>query len=460
MKAALTPLYHWLPAAAQSSAASLYGYWLRYWRYGAETPKLVQEALERERWPAVRMQAWLEERQARLLERAASRVPHYRDLWLHRRIAGDRRSPSRLEHWPLLDKQAVRRNPVAFVADDCDPRRMLVERTSGTTGTPLKIFRSRRTLREAFAIYEARRRRWYSVGADEPWAFAGGQLVTPRERRQPPFWVWNRGLRQLYVSSYHLAPAQARASLEAIRAHGCVALWGYSSSLAALAAAATQPLPALRVAVTVAEPLTKLQRSRIERAFGVPVRETYGLVELVAAGGECEAGGMHWFPEFGAVESVDGELVATGLLDLDMPLIRFKTGDAVAMKSSGPPCACGRTLPLMGAIEGRRDDLFLSLDGRPVGRLSTVIKGDLPIVEAQFVQESRTKVRVIVAPDRGYGQDAEAFVRRALTERLGAMHFEFELVDRVPRGPNGKFRASVSRLRMPPTCEREKAAGC
>jgi phenylacetate-CoA ligase len=190
------------------------------------------------------------------------------------------------------------------------------------------------------------------------------------------------------------------------------------------------------------------------------VRETYGLVELVAAGGECEAGYVHGFPEFGATEEIDGELVATSLLDLDMPLIRFRTGDSVSLSSAGAGCSCGRTLPLMSTIEGRRDDLFWSLDGRPVGRLSTVIKGDLPIVEAQFVQESRTKVRVIVAPDRGYGADAEAFVRRALTERLGAMRFEFELVDRVPRGPNGKFRASVSKLRVPPTLEREKAAGC
>lgn len=459
MKAALTSLYHRLPAVAQPAMASLYGYWLRYWRYGPETPNLVEEALERERWPAARMRSWLEERQALALDRAARRVPYYRELWSRRRIAGDRRAWDRLEHWPALDKQTLQVQPEAFVADGCSPRRMLVERTSGTTGTPLTIYRSRRTLREAFAIYEARRRRWYGVGPDEPWAFAGGQLVAPRERLRPPFWVWNRGLRQLYVSSYHLAPEQARASLDAIRAQGCVALWGYSSSLAALAAVARKPLADLRVVVTVAEPLTPAQRKRIRESFGAPVRETYGLVELVAAGGECEAGRMHWFPEFGAVESVDGELVATSLLDLDMPLIRFRTGDSVTAAGTGA-CACGRTLPLMGAIEGRRDDLFWSVDGRPVGRLSTVIKGDLPIVEAQFVQESRTHVRVLVAPDRGYGADAEAFVRRALTERLGAMRFEFELVDRVPRGPNGKFRASVSKLRIPPTLEREKAAGC
>jgi phenylacetate-CoA ligase len=459
LKAALTPLYHRLPGPVQSVAASAFGYWLRRRRYGPETPRLVEEALERERWSTARLRGWTEERLAYALDRAVRRVPFYRDLWSARRIAGDRRSWERLEHWPLLEKQTLRKYPEAFVANDCDPRCMFVERTSGTTGTPLKLYRTRRTLRAAFAIYEARRRRWFGISRGDRWALAGGQLVAPRERTSPPFWVWNHGLRQLYISSYHLAPGQARASLEAIRFYGCRSLWGYPSSLAALATVAREPLSDVRVLITVAEPLTPSQRERIEQAFRVPVRETYGLVELVAAGGECEAGGMHAFPEFGFTESIEGELVSTSLLDLDMPLIRYRTGDAVAAASSPSACSCGRSLPLLGAIEGRCDDIFWTADGRPVGRLSTVVKGDLPVVEAQFVQETLGRVRVIVAPAPGYGADTEQFLRRALSERLGAMTFQFELVERVPRGPNGKFRASESRLRMPPL-EKEKAAGC
>ena len=33
----------------------------------------------------------------------------------------------------------------------------------------------------------------------------GGQLVAPVTQTKPPFWVWNAGLNQLYLSSYHLS---------------------------------------------------------------------------------------------------------------------------------------------------------------------------------------------------------------------------------------------------------------
>ena len=41
-------LYHRLPAWARPVAVSLRGYYLKSWRYGPETERLVKEALERE----------------------------------------------------------------------------------------------------------------------------------------------------------------------------------------------------------------------------------------------------------------------------------------------------------------------------------------------------------------------------------------------------------------------------
>ena len=63
----LLRLYHRLPAAARSATATLRGLYLRSWRYGAETERLIEEALARELWSAEQWQAWREERLARLL---------------------------------------------------------------------------------------------------------------------------------------------------------------------------------------------------------------------------------------------------------------------------------------------------------------------------------------------------------------------------------------------------------
>ena len=88
----LLRLYHRLPAPARSAAATVRGFYLRVWRYSADTERLIEEALARERWTPERWRAWQEERLAAQLERAATRVPYYRDAWQARRRAGDRAS--------------------------------------------------------------------------------------------------------------------------------------------------------------------------------------------------------------------------------------------------------------------------------------------------------------------------------------------------------------------------------
>ena len=53
-------LYHRLPSAARSAAASLRGYYLRWWRYGRDTDRLIAEALERDGWTATQWDRWRE----------------------------------------------------------------------------------------------------------------------------------------------------------------------------------------------------------------------------------------------------------------------------------------------------------------------------------------------------------------------------------------------------------------
>ena len=443
--------YHRLPPWGQSLAASLRGWQLQRRRYGPETPRLVDEALDREHWSTNRIRAYQQERLAYVLDRAARFVPHYRELWSERRRRGDRRSWHLLENWPLLSKQELRKRPESFVADDQRVSQMSADHTSGTTGTPLKLLRSRRTVRARYAIYDARHRGWYQNARADPWAMAGGQLVTPRERVAPPFWVWNWPMRQLYISSYHLAPDQARASLAEIARRGCRYLWGYPSTIQALAEAAGPKAPSLAAVVTNAEPLLPSQRQVIERAFSCPVRETYGMVELVAAAGECEHGAQHLVPEFGWIEQPDDsdEFVATSLLDQDMPLIRYRTGDHGVLDTVGK-CACGRNLPTLRSIDGRSDDLLRSVDGRPIGRLDPVFKSDAPIRQAQIVQVEldRVLVRLVTAP--GFNPAHGHQIEQALRQRLGRVKVDLKPVKNIPRGANGKFRAVISELNHSP----------
>ena len=444
-------LYHRLPAPARSAAASLRGYYLRRWRYGPETDRLIAEALDREQWTAAQWDRFREQRLVSVLQRAATRVPYYRALWQARRRLGDRSSWEDLANWPLLDKEAVRARPEAFLADGCRPRRMWRVHTSGTTGTSVTIWRSRETERGLYALAAARRRHWYGLSRGDRCALIGGQLVTPTAQRRPPFWVWNAALNQLYMSSYHLAPALLPYYLDALAHYRVAYLEGYTSSLYALAQEALRlGRRDLQVVVAIpnAEPVEDYQRQAIAAAFGCPVRETYGMAESVAAASECQGGRLHLWPEVGSVEVVAGELVCTGLLNADMPLIRYRIGDRGALTASPPPtaCSCGRTLPSLAAVEGRVDDVLFTPDGRRIGRLDPVFKADLPVREAQIVQDTLRRVRIRYVPTENFTPDAARTLVERLQARMGNVAVVLEPVAEVPRTATGKFRAVVCNL--------------
>ena len=228
-------VYHQLPWWGRYAVASIRGAYLYHWRYGPESDDLVESAISRERWSKEEWKTYVQNRLSRVLHRAVTRVPYYRDHWAERRRRGDSASYEYLENWPILEKSTIRSSPKAFVADDCNVRRMYCEQTSGTTGTPLHIWSSKKTIRGWYALLEARWRRWYGVSRRDRWGILGGQLVTPIKQSRPPFWVWNTGLNQLYMSSYHLSPNFAPHYLEALAKYSIKYLWGYSSSLHALA---------------------------------------------------------------------------------------------------------------------------------------------------------------------------------------------------------------------------------
>jgi phenylacetate-CoA ligase len=454
----LKKMYHALPYPLKVLGASMYGYYLRGWRYGLDSEKKVEQALERESWGSEQWEDWREERLAFVLHRAANEVPYYREHWRKRRRKGDQSSCEQLQNWPILDKEALRQYPEAFVADDCHTSLMFQQTTSGTTGKPVQVWKSRETVKEWYALFEARCRRWNGVSRHDRWINIGGQLVAEVENKHPPFWVWNEGLNQLYMSSYHLSSDLIPYYLDALRKYDIDYLWGYSSSLHALARTAlkrSESVP-MKVALTNAEPLMDHQRKAISDAFQCRVVETYGQVEGVTAASECEKGKMHLWPEVGVLEVVDrndnflasgetGEFVCTGILNADTPLIRYRLGDRGAVGEK--TCTCGRTLPVLKTVEGRTDDVLIMPDGRRVGRLDPVFKSDLPIREAQIVQHTVQEVVIKFVPDEAFEDgDAQRLADR-LRERVGkGINIRVKKVDQIPRTNNGKFRAVINKV--------------
>ena len=453
MRSTAIRIYHRLPSGLQRLAASAEGWRLHRWRYGKNTDALVDQFLINERLGRDALERGQQDRVSVILSEAHARVPFYQGI--------TSMDASDLSRWPVLKKESVRSNPERFRNLDFAAWRLKRETTSGSTGTPVTFWHGRETARSWYALMEARWRRWNGVSRHDRWALVGGQLVVPTHRNRPPFWIWNAGLHQLYLSSYHLNAEHAADYFRALRDYGPAYLWGYASSLSTLAAfAEDQKLepPRLKVVISNAEPLLPYQRALINRVFGCPVRDTYGMCEMLAGASECEAGRLHLWPEAGLVEVLDdhsdtpvppgtaGRLVLTGLLNRAMPLIRYEVGDRGVMAPPSDPCPCGRSLPVLQSIEGRMDDMVVTPDGRQVGRLDPIFKGALPVREAQIIQEALDHIRILVVPASGFAAHHREELKQALRARLGEMRVEVEEVSVIPRSANGKLKGVISKL--------------
>lgn len=451
-------VYHWLPYPMRILAASARGYYLRSWRYGKETERLIAEALQREQWSHEEWEEWQEKRLAEILHRAVTQVPYYRRYWDRSGKLSDRSAFEKIENWPILRKETLRQYPTDFVAQDCDIRRMFCDSTSGTTGTPISIFSARKTVRHHYALYEARIRRWNNVSMADRWAIMGGQLVVPYPQRKPPFWVYNAGLNQLYLSTHHLSLKNAKHYVEALLRFGTTHMVVYPSSAGVLAAAILEQglePPPLKVIISNAELLTDQQREVISTAFRCPVRNTYGMAENVVAASECECGNLHVWPEVGYIEVLadeddtpiglgkTGRIVATSLLNSEMPLVRYDTGDRGCLPEERTKCSCGRAMQRLERIEGRSNDLIVTQDGRKISWFSPVFYG-LKIRESQIVQERIDAVKILIVVAPGFSKSDETTIVERLTDRLGNMSITVERMDSIPRAANGKFKAVVS----------------
>jgi phenylacetate-CoA ligase len=454
-------IYAKSPVWVQNLGMSVYGVIWRQRRYGGDFTQLVDEFQWREGWTAEQWQGYQLAQLRKLLQSAARHTPYYRNLFAQVGLGERKLDEFRLEDLtriPLLEKDAIRRDPEAFVYVQADRRRLHAYLTSGTTGTPLTILSSTQTDRAVNAAYEARVRRWAGLDYRMSRAMIGGRLVVPRGEARPPFWRYNLAERQLYMSAFHIAPDNIPAYVSVLNRYRPDYLVGYASAhffLARMIEEQGLKVFQPKAVLTSSEKLTDEMRQTIQRVYCCEVFDGYSGVENCCLASECEYHRMHLSPDVGIVELLAedggpappgeaGEIVATGLLNFDQPLIRYRTGDFAIL--SDRPCACGREMPVLEELVGRLEDTVIGPDGRETVRFHGIFVGLPCIREGQIVQKTYTQflIRLAVAP--GFGDEEKKVIRQRFAERLGPIDLKFEFVDQIERTERGKFRAVISHV--------------
>jgi phenylacetate-CoA ligase len=295
------------------------------------------------------------------------------------------------------------------------------------------------------------------VGQHIPRATMSGRAIVRGETRKPPYWRFNRRWRQLYLSSYHVSPDTAPAYVQATRQYGSRWITGYGSAISVLAETALEkdlsPAP-LNAAIVSGDALLPGQRSSIEQFFQCRCFDAYGQCEGVAAAMECHQGRMHVIPAIGILEILRedgsrcrpgeiGEMVATGLLNDAMPLVRYRLGDYAAFAEI-QDCACGNSQPIITDLQGRVDDYLVMSSGRKIGRLAGFRRSP-NIHSAQLVQDSFTHAFLLVRPGRNYSWKDAVAVQNDILSRVDDLQIDIVEVKDIPKTRQGKA-ISVVRL--------------
>jgi phenylacetate-CoA ligase len=411
---------------------------------------------------ARRREQWLtaeqlrERRVARLrrLATAAARTPYWAGVFGRAGFRPDDLDDGPgLERLPILDKSTVKAQVAGMLT--APVARLFAMQSSGSTGTPVAVYRSEREQAEVSALHArvfgafGRRPldRQLSIGSGLPAAAKGPVHLLRNAGLLPPM---HR------LSSFDPFADQI-ATLRRIRPD---TLNGYAVALEQLAEAVIDAgvrdiRP--RLVYTGSTATSERCRRLIQEAFGTRPFDVYATMETGPVAWECpeSPGDYHLNDDVQLLEIVDdrgrrlpdgetGEVAITPLTCLSTPLFRYRLDDLGARRPY--PCRCGRGLALMGQVEGRSKHLIRTSDGRVLNsaRLGSCFSDHREIRRWQAHETGPDALRILLMTTGEWTERTREAVVATMRQVLGdGLGCELVLVEEIPLAPNGKFQTIV-----------------
>src|SRR5215469_4591556 len=456
-------LYPHLPISLQNVACSWYGRKEAKIRLGRSFEKHLARLLESEKWSRTEIRAYQDERVRELIRYAYDHVPFHRDRMRERKLTPvDIRTVDDLAKLPVLTKEEVRNNRDRLLSIKARSIDLHLRHTSGTTGKALELYVNRSAIAMQWAIWWRHRMR-FGVQPGTRHVNFTGKLVVPVTQNDPPFWRWNRPVRQALINMQQLTPSKIGPILRFLDEQSFVLYTGYPSIIHALVMAANQAGLRLhnapKLIASGAENILENQRADIAEFTGSIVTDQWGMTEACANASQCRNFVYHEDFEFGVVERVEesrsndlsqGRLLCTGLTTPEFPLIRYDVGD-IGMWRSEQTCPCGLESPFLQEILGRTDDYVLTPEGTRIMRFDYIFKHAPNVLECQVVQERLGEITLRLVRRYEYNTADELTLREQVRKWISpTLTVHFDYVSEIPRESNGKFRAVKSLLRTRP----------
>jgi phenylacetate-CoA ligase len=415
-------------------------------------------------WPAAELQRWQMRRLARLLAHARRDVPFYAQ-----RLAGIAPGAEALtlEQWrslPRLTKALVRQRSSALRsrAHAADPS-LARRSTSGSTAEPLSLVKE---MRPRLALWAAKLRAfdWWNTDYRGKTVMLRALKATDPHGTVLRYSNWGTPLKELHqTGEYVMADVfmSIERQLELLEAEQPQYLVTFPTNLRLLLRAARKAgrrVPSLRYVQTLGEVIDPDLRGECRSTLGVPLYDVYGSMEADQIAVQCpshEHYHVHGELNFVEVLAEDGRacepgetgrVVVTPLHAFAMPLVRYDLDDFAEV---GGPCPCGRGLPVLTRILGRRQgQLTLPSGDKRIAVWGSRVFGSISAVrQFQIVQTSLSAVEARIVLERALAEEERARIVSGLGNQLGpGFDVTLKVVDAIPRSPGGKLMEFVSEL--------------
>ena len=462
MAITLYKIYNKLPVRLQNLAVSAYGFMWNKRRFGGIFKKEYKQYKERENYSTEQWKVYQTNQLREILINAIKHVPYYKDVFTK---AGFSEKDFKqfelkdLSKLPILEKTTLRTLGTSGLLSDNREKGGSLYASSGSTGTPTSILYSYAMHQRLSALYEARVRNWAGVNHKDSRGMIGGRRVVPSGMSHGPFYRYNLVEKQLYFSAYHLSPANILNYVQGLKKHPVKYMVGYATSnyiFARLVKEAGLQVPAMKAVLTSSEKLTPDMRKVIGEVFQCKVYDGWSGVEWCGLISENEYGQLLISPDSAYLEIIKsdgteakpgeyGELVCTGFLNYDQPLIRYKIGDVVKL-SNDQQTKCGRNFVVVDEIVGRVEDIVIGKDGREMVRFHGIFINLPNVLKGQVVQEDYDRFTINVVT-KGLTEVERKAIRDRMESQLGEIQLNIVEVDDIPLGKNGKFQAVISKIK-------------
>ncbi len=387
-----------------------------------------------------------------------SNVPYYRRLFDAIGLDVSNGFTARdITRIPVLTRDKVMENPYDFLSSRSKGIFLRKTGSTGTTGTPIVLYRDRYSINFENAILW-KQRDWAGIKQGDRKVTLRGEVIIPGSVKRPPFWKYDYIAKEMILSSFHISRDMVRYYVDILKDFKPVYVEAYPSSLYILAKFIKESGlggVSFKAAITSSETLQDYKRSLIEEVFDCKVYDFYGNAERVAAIATCPSGNYHVLPEYSFVEFLDSkdiegykEIIGTTFFNMVMPFLRYKTEDVVLPLNTH--CECGRDWQMVEKIVGRFSEFIVTPEGRFVSTMDCVYKGLNNIIEAQMIQEDYGFIRIRLVPGKDFSSSDEKMLIDRMIERVGPnVKIDIDKVDHIERKGTNKFRAVISNIRKP-----------